>query len=400
MRACHFDASVLVETEGSDARMKLSTDRWTDSLVIANLLARPTRTIGSVMGIGIGVVLIVVTVGLARGMLQSTGEREANLGAELIFQPSGSFGAGVVSAPLALPTAYADAIGELEDVAAVTPVGRYLRSGARGIGYELIEGVLFEPDEDVASYPAIAGITVREGRMPSAAHEIIVDQRRAKDYDAGVGDSVSLLGQEFRITGIFEPEVGARIKMRLDTLQDLLGASNKCSWLLIKTRVPEVQEAVALRIDKRFSGNQIIFTRDIPGFYERGMPSLDVFLDAVVGLATVVSALVILLAMYTSVTERTREIGILKSLGASRRFIVREIQKEALIIAALGLVAGLVLAWLAAVGFTAFSTLEIQLQWPWVLIASAVVLVASLLGALYPAVKAANLDAVSALAYE
>ncbi|MCV4607520.1 FtsX-like permease family protein, partial [Escherichia coli] len=71
---------------------------------------------------------------------------------------------------------------------------------------------------------------------------------------------------------------------------------------------------------------------------------LPIFLRVLVGLGAVVSALVVMLAMYTTITERTREIGILKSLGASRAFIIGEIEKEALLIGAVGSALGLVAA--------------------------------------------------------
>src|SRR5258708_22033013 len=67
-------------------------------------------------------------------------------------------------------------------------------------------------------------------------------------------------------------------------------------------------------------------------------------------LAAIVSALVIMLAMHTTITERTREIGILKAMGASRAYIIGEIEREALLISFLGLVVGFALAGIAGFG--------------------------------------------------
>ena len=105
-----------------------------DRLVTANIAERPTRAAASILGVAIGIVLIVVTSGLAKGMLRSTAERESNVGAELLFQPPGSFGAGVTTTPLSLPVPYAEALSKLDGVQAAT-VGRYVRSGAGGIGF-------------------------------------------------------------------------------------------------------------------------------------------------------------------------------------------------------------------------------------------------------------------------
>ncbi len=75
--------------------------------------------------------------------------------------------------------------------------------------------------------------------------------------------------------------------------------------------------------------------------FEKSIPYLGVFLRVLVGLAAVVSALVVMLAMYTTITERTREIGILKAMGASRGYIVGVIEKEAILISFIGLIAGI-----------------------------------------------------------
>lgn len=371
-----------------------------DNLVLANITERPGRAFSTMLGIAVGVVLIVVTVGLARGMLLNAGQRESNVGAELLFQPPGSFGAGVTTTPLSLPVAYARVIGNVEGVRAATPVGRYVRSGAGGLGFELIEGVVFEPSLEVASYGEITGIRIQEGRAPTKGDEIVVDARRVEDHGAGIGSTIELLGREFTIVGIYGPEVGARIKMRLDAMQDLLGTDGKCSWVLIQTGSPEIQETVAAGIEAQFPGNQIIFTRDIPSFFEKGIPSLTVFLNVVVGLATVISALIVLLAMYTAVTERTREIGILKSLGASKKFIVTVIEKEALLISALGVAVGLLLALSLQAGITELTSLVVELELKWIFVATMVALAGGGLGALYPALHAANQDPVKALAYE
>lgn len=371
-----------------------------DNLVVANVTQRPTRTVTSVLGVAIGVVLIVVTVGLARGILHDTGRRESSVGAEIMFQPPGSFGPGVATAPLSLPAAYSPLLAGIEGVKAVTPVGRYVRSGSGGIGFEIIEGIVAEPGQPSATYAQISGIQITEGHEITGDDELIIDRPLATNRNLQPGSTVELFGRTFRVAGIYEPESGARTKMRLSVMQQILGAPGKCSAILIKCAKGEEQEAVAQRINDRLPGNQIILTRDIPSFYDRGIPALTIFLRVVIGLATVISALVILLAMYTAVMERTREIGILKSLGASKGFIVRVIEKEALFISGLGVVVGYVVAFLTKLGITTYTSLLIRFEAKWALIAASVSLLGGALGALYPALRAANQDPVKALAYE
>jgi putative ABC transport system permease protein len=109
---------------------------------------------------------------------------------------------------------------------------------------------------------------------------------------------------------------------------------------------------------------------------------------------------VVMLAMYTTITERTREIGILKAMGASRSYIVGIIEKEAILISVIGLVAGFVISLLAGYVIHKAYGLVFEYSWAWAIVAAAIGVGGGILGALYPAWRASNLDPVNALAYE
>jgi putative ABC transport system permease protein len=188
--------------------------------------------------------------------------------------------------------------------------------------------------------------------------------------------------------------------MSLGALQRALSQENKCLGILIKVDDGIAPEEVARRIDAELPGNQVVLTRDIGLNFGRQIPGIQGFVRAVMGLSIVVSSLVILLAMYTTITERTREIGILKSLGASKTYIVGVIEKEAIAISLIGVVAGLFLSLIAAFGIEQATTLRLEFHWTWILIAALIGLGAGVIGALYPALRAANQDAVKALSYE
>jgi putative ABC transport system permease protein len=188
--------------------------------------------------------------------------------------------------------------------------------------------------------------------------------------------------------------------MTLAAMQEALESPSRCTYILIKVRNPNEPLEVAKRIDAKLPGNKIQFTRDLFTSIEKSIPYLGVFLRILVGLAAVVSALVVMLAMYTTITERTREIGILKALGASRRYIVFIIESEALLISAVGLIAGFIVSFAAGYGIHQLYGLFFEFSWGWALTAAAIGILGGALGALYPALRASNLDAVSALAYE
>jgi putative ABC transport system permease protein len=170
--------------------------------------------------------------------------------------------------------------------------------------------------------------------------------------------------------------------------------------MLVKLADPTRQEEVAAQIKQRYKDNSVVLTRDLPILIARGTPALQTFLNVVIALSIIVSSLVILLTMYTTVTERTRQIGVLKSLGASKFWIASEIEKEAVLISALGVVVGSVLAVAGKYLITRLTPISVELEAAWLLYALALGLLAGALGALYPALRAANQDAVTALAYE
>ncbi len=137
-----------------------------------------------------------------------------------------------------------------------------------------------------------------------------------------------------------------------------------------------------------------------PRLYAAGVPALNVFIKVVVGVAASISMLVILLAMYTTVTERTRQIGILKALGMSKTSIAWVIEKEAILVSVLGVIVGVLLTFAARFAVMRVTTLTVEIEPRWVLISLLVGLLGGSLGALYPALRAARQDAVDALSYE
>jgi putative ABC transport system permease protein len=285
-------------------------------------------------------------------------------------------------------------LAEIPGVRAATPVGQTIDKSDTGFGQRLIDGINYE------EYANIARVTIREGRALQSGDEAIVDPEWKERRRAKVGDTVVLFERPFRIVGVYEPPGGGRIKIPLSTMQEQEGATNRASAILIACNDPSKQEEVAASILQRFPDDQLIFTRDLPELYATGVPALNVFIKVVVGVAAAISMLVILLAMYTTVTERTRQIGILKSLGMSKSSIAWVIEQEAIIVSILGVAVGIGLTLLARLAVERTTSLKIDIEPQWVLIALAVGLLGGSIGALYPALRAARQDAVEALSYE
>jgi putative ABC transport system permease protein len=347
----------------------------------------------SVAGVALGVALVMLFTGLARGMSNDLQRRSSNLRAEIIFTRPGAL--ELTSSSANLSTKYVERLQTIDGVEAAVPVILYLFQGNRGFGFEQIEGV------DWAGFSKMNGNQLVEGRAPEAANDIVVDVTKARNGKLQTGSQLTLFGNKpYRVAGVYSPESGARVKMNLAAMQDLLEAPGKCTYILVKVKDGVDAGVVAERLNKELPGNKIQFTRDVFTSVEQSIPYLGLFLKVLVGLAAVVSALVVMLAMYTTITERTREIGILKAMGASRSYIVGVIEKEAILISTMGLVAGFLIAIVGGFLIHRFYGLLFEFGWKWAVTAALIGLLGGVVGALYPAVRAANLDAVSALAYE
>jgi putative ABC transport system permease protein len=367
--------------------------RLMDNLVFSNIAHRPARTAVSILGTAVGVLLVIFTVGLAHGVLHERGRRESNIGAEIMVRASGTLGLGG-SSSFVLPISHATELATIPGVRAVTAVGQTLDRSDSGFGQRLIDGIDFD------QYSKVSGITIREGRKLGSGDEAIVDPVWKEQRNVEVGDVVLLFERPFKIVGVYEPPGGGRIKIPLATMQEQEGAEGRASAILVACVDPAKQEEVAARIRERFPDDQLIFTRDLPEIYASGVPALNVFIKVVVGVAASISMLVILLAMYTTVTERTRQIGILKALGMSKPSIAWVIEQEAIIVSFLGVAVGVLLTMAARFAVMRVTTLTIEIEPRWILIALVVGLLGGSIGALYPALRAATQDPVEALSYE
>jgi len=331
--------------------------------------------------------------GLARGMSNDLQRRASNVRAEIIFMRPGALQLSASTANLS--TQYVELLKGVEGIDDALPIIRYFFQGNKGFGFEQIDGVNWD------GYARMNDIRIVAGHAPQDLNDIVIDETKARENHLALGDTMKPFGEkEYRITGIYSPESGARVKMSLAALQDALESKGKCTFIFVKLHDPDRLVEVAKRIQAKYPGNNIQPTQEVFTSIEKSVPYLGVFLRVLVGLAAVVSALVVMLAMYTTITERTREIGILKAMGASRGYIVGIIEKEVILISFIGLAAGFVLS--LALGFLIhrFYGLVFEYSWVWSFTAAVIGLGGGVLGALYPALRASNLDAVSALAYE
>jgi len=363
-------------------------------LVFANLRVRPFRTLISIIGVAIGVILIILFTGLAKGMTDDMAKRAANWKAEILFSRPG--GMDATTSNTSVNVAYAQKLLEIEGVDSTVPVIRYVMPDSKGSwGIRQVEGVDWEP------FAAMNDMQLVSGRAAQGVDEVIVDERQAQADNVKVGDTYELFGDKpYRIVGIYNPPAGARTKMSLAAMQDALQAPGKCTYILVKLKDGADVQKVAAKINEALPGNKINLTQELVIDATERIPGLNTFLRVLVGLGAFVSTIFVLLSMYTTITERRKEIGILKSLGASTGFIISTIEGEAFLIGVFGIVSGFVVSWIAAYLISKQFDLTFTFSTGWVSTAFVIAIIGSLVGALYPAWRAAGIDPVEVMVNE
>jgi putative ABC transport system permease protein len=366
-----------------------------NKMILANLVHRPIRTIISIIAVAVEVTLILLIVGLSVGILSDAKERQAGIGADIMVQPPGSsFLSGISGAPVSARVA--DVLRKVPHVTAVAPVITQLSTAGT---VEVIYGI------DLNSFQAIGGpFRYLSGGPFQGADDILVDDFFAHQKSVHVGDKIEVLNHQFRVCGIVEHGKGARKFLQLSTLQDLIGAQGKASIFYVKLDDARNADLVASEI-RKIPGMQSYVVRSLREYLSLmsmgNIPGLSTFISVVIGVAVVIGFIVIFQAMYAAVMERTREIGILKSMGASKGYIVNAILCETFLLAVLGIALGIAVSYGARSAIVAhFSTLRIMVTSGWILRATGIAIVGALGGAIYPAFKAAQKDPIDALAYE
>jgi putative ABC transport system permease protein len=366
-----------------------------NKMVVANLVHRPIRSLISIVAIALEVTLILLIVGLCYGLMNDSKNRTAGIGADVIVQPPGSsFLAGISGAPVSVRIA--DVLRRMPHVKVVSPVIWQISTGG---GIEVIDGI------DLQSFEALGGpFQYVSGGPFQGPGDCLVDDYIARQRHVKVGDTINILNEGFHVAGIVENGRGARKFVPMATLQDLIGAKDKASVFYVKLDDPANADAVVKEVKSQpgMENYSVLSTPDYLSMMTPShLPGFTAFIGVVIGVSLIIGFLVIFQSMYTAVMERTREIGILKSLGASKLYIVNVVLRETILLAVAGIVVGIVVSLLARIG--------IQHRWPlvhidksndWMLRATLIAIIGAAAGAIYPAYKAAQKDPIDALAYE
>jgi putative ABC transport system permease protein len=219
-----------------------------------------------------------------------------------------------------------------------------------------------------------------------------------------VGDTMTILNHEFKICGIVESGKGGRKLVPIDTLGELIGDEGKASLIYIRSDNPANDDQIAdeIHATKGLQDYRVTKMADVIAMYTPSrFPGFNLALNVVISIAVIVGFLVIFQSMYTAVLERTREIGILKSMGASKPAIVGVVLRETALLAMAGVLVGISCTFgVRELLHVKFATFAFEMTAAWIGWGALIAFGGALCGALYPAWMAARKDPIDALAYE
>src|SRR5579863_4834813 len=343
-----------------------------------NALHRPVRTIITVIAVAVEVTLVIIVVGLTSGLLMESAKRTEGVGADIMVQPpSASVFMAFSGAPM--PIAIGDKLQQLEYVQSVAPVLVQFNSVN---GLDIVYGI--QPD----TFKSVSGgFVFHSGNELQDPNDILIDDVYARAKKVKVGQMLHILEHDFHVAGIVEHGKGARLFVWMSTLQEMSGAHDKASVFFIKCDRTDHTPAVSDEVRGLLPHYEVRALKDyISLMTSSNLPGLGAFINVMIAIAVGIGFLVTFLSMYTTIIERTREIGVLKSLGASKTYIVEVILSETSLLCLTGVVAGVGLSFLIReLVLRLFPSLTILITFKWIILAGMIAVMGGLLGATYPA---------------
>ncbi|HUS06952.1 MAG TPA: FtsX-like permease family protein [Bryobacteraceae bacterium] len=343
------------------------------------------------LAIGVQVTMMLTLVGLSRGMVEGSANRTRGVGADIMVRPTGAAIIGMNGAPM--PEGIVDFLQKQPHVALATGTVVHVYSGV-----DSITGL------DLPKFNAMSGgFRFIEGGTFQTPNDILIDESFARQHKLNAGGTVNLMNRDWHVAGVVESGKLGRVFLPIKVLQELTAATGKITVAYVKVDDPRNTRAVVDQIHAKIPDNPVYAMEDFLALVSvDNIPGLNSFIRVIVGLSVIFGFLVVFLAMYTAVLERTREIGILKALGASPGYIIRLLLHETVLIAVIGSIVGILLTygtrWIIMARYPASLTQVIVPDW-WPN-AALISLLGAVLGAMYPGLKAARQDAIEALSYE
>ncbi|GAB4286154.1 MAG: ABC transporter permease [Coriobacteriia bacterium] len=395
---------------------------FTESARIAfrALAANKARSLLTMLGVIIGVAAVILLVGIGTGVQGEVTGAVEGLGSNLLFIVPGQFegGPGGDAAPPSRRFTIDDAelierrVDGLDAVVPIIQGGGTIRAGNRTMRVAVAAAT--EDGEQVFSATLAGGRHYRRSEVQAASRVVAlgssVTERLFPNRDP-VGEEVTIQGQRFTVVGHYQSQGGgfagdqdAQVYMPVTTAQRLFGVDDVGTIVVKVSEAEDIERAQAdIRrvLTPRFGEEFTVFSQEQTlGILADLLGTLTYMLAGIAGISLLVGGIGIMNIMLVSVSERTREIGIRKAVGARTYDILSQFVIEAVSLSVFGGVIGIALGWGGASALSATTPVPSEVT-PWaVAMAFFFAFGVGVFFGVYPAYKASKLDPIEALRYE
>jgi putative ABC transport system permease protein len=390
-------------------------------IALRALFANKARSFLTMLGVIIGVSAVILLVSIGSGVQASITGQIEGLGSNLLFVIPGKMeqgggpgvgGAGGLTKSFTLQDAQL-LNSRLQGVSAVVPV--VAGSGTAKFENRTQRGTIQAGTEQITqvmSTKIAEGRSYRKSEVDAAARVAVIGWNQSQTLFQGahpIGKTISINGLRFTVIGVFEKQGGGfggsqdnLISMPVTTAQKLAGTGNVAEILIKVTNADQIDlvRAQITRLFKpRFKDQFTIFSQaQTLSLLSSLLGTLTVMLAGIAGISLVVGGIGIMNIMLVSVTERTREIGIRKAVGARTYDILSQFVIEAVMLSVLGGIIGIIIGAGGAVVLK--SVVPTQVTWWSVAVAFFFAAAVGVFFGAYPAYRASKLDPIEALRYE
>ena len=387
----------------------------------------------TVLGIVIGIASVIALLAVGQGSTNSITASIESIGANLlVVTPGFQRAAGPVSAgrgsARTLTLTDAQDVTTLSNVAAVAPEldGRYqIVATAGNTNVSVIA--------TTSTYPGVRNIQTGEGNFvtdqdvqnanrvavlgPTAATDLFGDPTQGGQDP--LGQTIRIRGLAFTVVGVTKTKGGTgfnnpddAVYVPLSAAQRFLAgqatylssinveASTQKAMTQLQTDITDLLLQNHKITDSALADFSVINQADLASTASSTTRTLTLLLAAIAGISLVVGGIGIMNMMLTTVTERTREIGLRKAIGARRGDVTVQFLVEAIVLTLISGIIGVVLGWVVSIALTKFASLQASVSWQSIVLAFGVSAVIGVVFGFYPARRAASLNPIEALRYE